>query len=160
VTCYTHRSNPLNFVLVHQLGKVQNHTYHHVDSTVRISDIEVNLPDLTASALAAFANEYLLFFWADCTRFFVQPPDPTTFTEHKSVYDNVDDSRSVVYDATGNQVGIACRLLREHWTSDEGGFTHQWYDFVAIGRREISEIPNYPAVILALQVQWVRSVAC
>ena len=44
----------------------------------------------------------------------------------------------------------------EPWAGD---FSDRWYDFVAVGRRAVYEIPEYPATILALQMEWVGGVA-
>lgn len=64
-----------------------------------------------------------------------------------------------MHDAAGKLVGRACRLTGEHWASATGGFSERWFDFVAVGRRAISEVPEYPATILALQIEWEGGVA-
>jgi len=79
-----------------------------------------------------------------------------TFADHQSVSDNVHDCRPSIHNSTGAQVGTACRMNGEPWAGD---FSDRWYDFVAVGRRAVYEIPEYPATILALQMEWVGGVA-
>lgn len=121
-------------------------------------DLETHLPELTGEVLSSYADEYLLFFWADATRFLVRPPDQLTFADHQFGA-NVQDSRPTVHNTAGAFVGTACRLKGEHWASATGGFNAQWYDFVAVGRRAVREIPEYPVTIIALQIEWVGSIA-
>jgi hypothetical protein len=109
--------------------------------------------------LSSYADEYLLFFWADTARFLVRPPNQLTFADHKNVGTNVQDSRPTVHNTEGACIGTACRLKGEHWTSATGGFNEQWYDFVAVSRRAVREIPEYPVTIIALQIERVNGVA-
>lgn len=118
--------------------------------------IESQLPHLTPEALRGYPDEYLLFFWADTTRFLVQPPDPATFKDHESVSDNVHACKPTIHNAIGALVGSACRMKGEHWAGD---FHARWFDFVAIARRAVAELPEFPATILALQIEWRGSVA-
>lgn len=89
----------------------------------------------------------------------MRPPNQLTFTDHENVGTNVQDSRPTVHNTAGACIGTACRLKSEHWALAKGGFNEQWYDFVAVSRRAVREIPEYPATIIALQIEWVGSVA-
>jgi hypothetical protein len=126
---------------------------------VSFGDVENHLPELTSELLSSYPDEYLLFFWADAARFLVRPPDQFTFTDHQFVSDNVLNSRPTVHNAAGILVGTACRLKGEHWDSATEGFNEQWYDFVAVSRRAVREIPEFPATIIALQIEWIGSIA-
>jgi hypothetical protein len=141
---------------VKDLGTTHQRTYFPSKSSVTFSDIKKQLPSLTVEKLSSKADEYLLFFWAKTARFLVQPPDQATFREHQSIRDNVHDSRPTIYNKAGVQVGTACRMKGEHWARD---LSDRWYDFVAVGRRAVFEIPEYPATILALQIEWVGGFA-
>ncbi|KAF2828684.1 HET-domain-containing protein [Ophiobolus disseminans] len=129
---------------------------HNQNLSVHFSDLQKYLPNLTIEALSLSPDEYLLFFWTRTARFLVRPPDSTTFADHQSVGDNVHEGRPAIHNAEGRRVGTACRMKGEHWAGD---FRERWYDFVAVGRRAVYEIPDYPATVLALQIEWVGDVA-
>ncbi|KAH5373008.1 hypothetical protein HBI48_025630 [Parastagonospora nodorum] len=159
IVCYTNRSNPLSFLALQDPGAPQDFTPQSQTSSVAFSDVEIHLAYLTTEILSTYADEYLLFFWADTARFLVRPPHQLTFTDHKNVGTNVQDSRPTVHNMEGACIGTACRLKGEHWASATGGFNEQWFDFVAVSRRAVREIPEYPVTIIALQIEWVSGVA-
>jgi hypothetical protein len=106
--------------------------------------------------LHSSADEYLLFFWADAARLPVRPLDQLTFAEHQFIDTNEQKLRSTVHNAAGVFVGTACPLKGEHWAQATGGFNGQWYDFIAVGKRAVPS--EYPATMIALQIEWVGSI--
>jgi hypothetical protein len=127
--------------------------------SVTFDDLDVHLPKLTVEVLSIFADEYLLFFWAGSARFVVRPLDRVTFRDHVSISDNVHESSPTILDSNGIQVGTVCRMKGEHWAMATAGFDEQWYNFIAVGRRAVPEVPEYPATILVLQIEWVKNIA-
>lgn len=57
----------------------------------------------------------------------------------------------------GKRVGTLDSMGLGHWTQkpDLSGLQ----EFVAVGRRAIAEIPDMPAVVLALQIRWEDGLA-
>jgi hypothetical protein len=114
--------------------------------SVTFDDLDVHLPKLTVEVLSNFADEY-------------RPPDRVTFRDHVSISDNVHESSPTMLDSNGIQVGTVCRMKGEHWAMATAGFDEQWYNFIAVGRRAVPEVPEYPATILVLQIEWVKNIA-
>jgi len=48
-------------------------------------------------------------------------------------------------------------MCPSHWSQTPDPSGHQ--EFVAVGRRAITEMPDLPAVVLALQIRWENGVA-
>jgi hypothetical protein len=145
---------------VHLLGTLNTESGNELtslepSSSVTPRDLELYLPKLTSDTISRFADEYLLFFWAFTARLHVQPPDPTASMDHSSISDNVHESRPIIFNDDGEELGTACRLKGQQKASTEAGLQ----DFIAVGRRQVFEIPEYPAQILALQIEWVSGVA-
>jgi hypothetical protein len=129
------------------------------DSIVTSHDVRKYLPELSADVLGNLADDYVLFFWAYTACFEVRPPDPSTFTEHHSVGDNAHNCRPTLHNASGEQIGIGGRMNGPHWASVQGGFRSSMQEFVAIGIRDVYEIPEFPVQMLALQIERVEGVA-
>lgn len=150
----------MRFLPVHLLGTPnaesgEELTSLETSSSVTPRDLELYLPKLTSGTISRFADEYLLFFWAFTARLQVQPPDLTASMDHSSISDNVHESRPIIYNDDGEELGTACRMKGQQNASTEAGLQ----DFIAVGRRQVFEIPEYPAQILALQIEWVSGVA-
>jgi hypothetical protein len=150
----------LRFLPVHLLGTPNAEsgnvlTSLESNSSVTPRDLELHLPKLTNDTISRFADEYLLFFWAFTARLQVQPPDPTASMDHSSISDNVHELRPIIYNDDGKELGTTCRMKGQQKASTEADLQ----DFIAVGRRQVFEIPEYPAQILALQIEWVSGVA-
>ncbi|KAH7069379.1 heterokaryon incompatibility protein-domain-containing protein [Paraphoma chrysanthemicola] len=129
------------------------------DISVTYRDVKKHTPELTSDTLTELADDYVLFFWADTARFLVEIPAFDSFENTPSTSKDWGSLRPVIYNAIRKRVGTACAVQNDHSSSTKSQVHRAWHDFVAIGRRDVPEIPEFSAQILALQIEWRKSIA-
>lgn len=151
---FIHRKNPLRFC--HVSPSVEGSTTSNLwtDNEIQRQEIflehmEQHLPNLTEDVLAQYAEEVLLFFWTHSAFFKVVYGKATRAAASFAEYG--DSSRPIIQDDKANSVGFVCK------TGTARG-DDNIHEFVAVGRRQISGVPEdlaeeiCPPVILALQI--------
>ncbi|KAK0732338.1 heterokaryon incompatibility protein-domain-containing protein [Apiosordaria backusii] len=124
---------------------------------VSLADIHKHLPKLH-SRLFSIPNEHVLFFWANCvpSRHFELEVPPELLLKEKSptIADWISQARPAIKNLNGAVVGSLDRMVDpEYWKvvlDDTGGDV----GFVVVGRRHVPDLPQFPAMLLVLQVRW------
>ena len=127
------------------------HPLHHSEDyhdEVTWEDIERNLPQLTTNRLRSVPDGHLVFFWASSVFFTVERPNDEKEPSVTKWY----QSKPSVKNCRGEYVGTVDRM-------DEFPPENEPQEFIMIGRRAIKEIPDFPAVVLALQICWENGIA-
>lgn len=152
--CFVHRKNPLRFCHVTPTVEEVTTSDTWTDSCIQEQElsfqhVKQHLPNLTEDVLVGYAEEMLLFFWSHSAYFNVvydkTSRPATSFTEY------TDQTRPIVQDVEGNNVGFVCKTGAAR-SEDE------LKEFVAVGQRQILGIPESlaedicPPFILALQI--------
>ena len=152
--CFVYRKNPLRFYHVTPIVKEVTTSDIWTDSDIQeqelsFQQVKQNLPNLIEDVLIEYAEEILLFFWTHLAYFKVvynkTTRPATSFTEY------ADQTRLIVQDIDGNDVGFICKTGA---AKSEDGLK----EFVAVRQRQILEIPESlaenicPPFILALQI--------
>jgi hypothetical protein len=115
------------------------------NAIVTAEHVKNELPDLTKDRLQQLPNEHIVFFWASTAFLRVKP----TGQQERTL-----DVVSVV----GDSVGTVRRTESPQWKLN-GGDHPTCCEFVAVGRRYIEDLPQFPPIILALMVVWEDSIA-
>lgn len=112
-----------------------------------IDDIMSELPSLSESRLQQLPDEHIILFWASSVFFKVRS------TAQQDLAQTV-----IIENEAGISVGTAHRTDTPQWKVT-GGVCPSRCEFIAIGRRCIEELPEYPPIVLALQIVWEDSIA-
>lgn len=118
-------------------------------------DIVDNITDLNDEKLSLFPDDYLLFFWTSSVFLTVHAP-PSRGDKQLSFREYAGERRPRVTDLAGNEVGNVCKMFDDHWTHPASAGVHE---FIILGRRHIPEVPEFPATVLALQIERVDGIA-
>lgn len=118
---------------------------------VTVNDLKTHLHQVSERTLLSRPDEYIVFFWASCARFTVHYDPPLATATFKSYYGYGTEELPKVLSVNKTVVGTLCRMSEGHWKNNPPDDTLE--DFVAVGRRSVPEIPDYPAKILAMQIK-------
>lgn len=123
------------------------------------SDIQQQLPSLTADRLRTVTDEHILFFWASSV-FLDVYRDTGSAKDRKRKYVGTHSSSrpADILDSQGNNVGIIERMGQ--WQQAEA--VSGRYEFIALGRQDlgIEELRDlYPPKVVAMQIRWEDGVA-
>jgi len=178
IICYIHRSNPLSFELVSKLNYErgdqsaqspadsdsdsddfmyynQGISWRHSRSPeIKLAHVKAELPNLTEDVLKGYADEYLLFFWAESAFLEMVAPDPDTIG--KTTRDIMRIGFPIIMNSLGEEIGTAESINKHHWQDKANS---GWSEFIAIGRRCVADIPDTPTIVIALQIRWENGVA-
>jgi hypothetical protein len=159
IVCYTHRNKPLQFLPVGNTGHVDS-SQAFVNANCAELIVEANvanhLPLLTPNKLALFPDDYLLFFWAESAFFTVKSRKPSS-TVLKSFNDYYKDPRTIIQNGGGETIGSVCKMPPQASKLAKDIDTDQ-KQFIAVARRAIPEVPDYPQIILVLQIEWKEGI--
>lgn len=125
------------------------------DDEVTVQSIQKWHPKLTETFLQQQPDGHIIFFWASST--FLDVQRPRALTQDPTAASHAAGDRGIVRTPGGEPVGTVDTMGLSHWnqTPDPSGLR----EFVAVGRRAIAEIPDLPAVVLALQIRWENGLA-
>jgi hypothetical protein len=170
ITCFEHHSFPLRVTQV--IGsnrfdaqetvseKVKAETpkpawSRGCDDEVTVQSIQECHPNLTETFLQQQPDGHIIFFWASTT--FLDVQRPRDLTQDPTAISYTARDRGIVRNRKGEPVGTVDTMGPSHWnqTPDPSGLQ----EFVAVGRRAVAEIPDLPAVVLALQIRWENGLA-
>lgn len=119
-----------------------------VDSAIVTNeDVMSELPELTEVRLQQLPDEHVIFFWVRRAFFNV--------SSTKQQY--LEQTLNVV-NAAGDSVGTVQKTETPQWKLI-GGDRPTCCEFAAVGRRYMAELPEFPPIVLALQIVWEDSIA-
>lgn len=117
------------------------------NAVVTTEDVMSELPELTEVRLQQLPDEHVILFWASRAFFNVRS------TAQQYLEQNLN-----VVNAAGDSVGTVHKTETPQWKLI-GGDGPTCCEFVAVGRRCIAELPEFPPIVLALQIVWEDAIA-
>jgi len=127
---------------------------HSRSPEITFAHVKKELPNLTEDVLKGFADEYLLFFWAESAFLEMLAPDPDTVGQ--TTRDIMRIGFPIIMNSSGKEIGTAESINKHYWQDKANS---GWTEFIAIGRRCVADIPDTPTMIIALQIRWENGVA-
>lgn len=132
---------------------------HNKSLDVTWTDIQQQLPSMTADRLRSVADEHILFFWASSAFFEIDRyTGPAAGSNRKFVGTHSSSRPADILDGHGDTVGMMEKM--GHW--QQAGALSGRHEFVALGRQDlgIEELRDlYPPKIIAMQIGWDKGVA-
>jgi hypothetical protein len=117
------------------------------NAVVTTEDIMSDLSELNEDRLQQLPDEHIIFFWASRVFFNIRSTEQRYWEQTLNVVT-----------AAGDSVGTVHKAETPQWKLG-GGDHSTCCEFVAVGRRWIAELPEFPPVVLALQIVWEDSIA-
>ncbi|KAK4215158.1 heterokaryon incompatibility protein-domain-containing protein [Rhypophila decipiens] len=128
----------------------------HADK-LTLEIVRKHLPTLTDPYLNTTPPGHILFFWSSSVTLRVQkPPDYSLGTDIIGSQGNATaELRGIVTlpPSPDKQIGTVDTMSREYW-EQTAPKPSGLQEFIAVGRRVVTDIPGFPPVVLALQIRW------
>ena len=122
---------------------------------VSLRHLKEHLPEISEDILGQYPDNYLLFFWAQATRFRVVRCD--TSEQGASFREYAERTRPKIQSESGENIGTIYGF--DNGPKSQG---NNLQEFISVGRRHIRDMPEEmcPPVILALQIERGRYNIC
>jgi hypothetical protein len=172
ISCFEHCSYPLRFLEIQGSNRFNQATFRdkkpRQEYTVPVwqesdaqdvtwQDVQMLLPALAEARLQREPDGHILFFWTSSVLLSVERPRDLDVPRGGWITYFAEPSQPNVKDNHGRTVGSLDRMGEGHWNETDSATGLQ--QFVAIGRRAVLELPEFPPVILALQIRWENGIA-
>ncbi|KAK4186780.1 heterokaryon incompatibility protein-domain-containing protein [Podospora australis] len=165
ISCFVHKSAPLRILSIKAEEKrraMDDLKPRKKNASLRGTswkDIHDHLPHLDERRLSEIPDEHLLFFWTTSAHFAIEYRADVA-SETTEVRDDSDTSLVEpdlkIKDDAGTIIGAMKRVTQD-LPADPG----QKEEFIAIGRRQIPDLPmlDCPAHVVVMQIRWENGLA-
>ncbi|KAL9622769.1 MAG: hypothetical protein Q9160_002887 [Pyrenula sp. 1 TL-2023] len=178
IDAFVHRSKPLRLLPINRANRYDNLAIEsssvkhvspddipwkpNVSSAVSVDDVQFELPELYGQRLQKLPEEHVVFFWASSVTLYLDTTGYSQDAKPSKVNDGHQNPRPNVFDANGRAVGSIGMTETEH-RKDQNCYVSttaaKSTEFVAVARRSIPELPEFPSIVLALQIVWEGGIA-